>query len=57
MTNGIKSRIVAWSRRHVGGSAADNRLFVEAVVYRYRAGIPWRDLPERMVAEDRLPAL
>jgi transposase len=25
----------------------DNRLFVEAVIYRYRAGIPWRDLPER----------
>jgi transposase len=32
---------------HVGGTASDNRLFVEAVLYRYRAGIPWRDLPER----------
>jgi transposase len=32
---------------HVGGTAADNRLFVEAVLYRYRTGIPWRDLPER----------
>jgi transposase len=32
---------------HVGGTAADNRLFVEAVLYRYRAGIAWRDLPER----------
>jgi transposase len=32
---------------HVGGTAADNRLFVEAVIYRYRAGIPWRDLPGR----------
>src|SRR5256885_8597149 len=31
----------------VGGTAADNRLFVDAVLYRYRAGIPWRDLPER----------
>lgn len=31
----------------VGVTAKDNRLFVEAVVYRYRAGIPWRDLPER----------
>jgi transposase len=31
----------------VGATAADNRLFVEAVLYRYRAGIPWRDLPER----------
>lgn len=29
---------------HVGGTAADNRLFMEAVPYRYRAGIPWRDL-------------
>ncbi len=28
-------------------TATDNRLFVEAVLYRYRAGIPWRDLPER----------
>ncbi|GBQ37555.1 transposase [Komagataeibacter saccharivorans NRIC 0614] len=32
---------------HVGGRAADNRLFIEAVLYRYRAGIPWRDLPVR----------
>ena len=31
----------------VGVTAEDNRLFVEAVLYRYRAGIPWRDLPER----------
>jgi transposase len=33
---------------HVGGTARDNRLFVEAVLYRYRAGIPWRDLPARL---------
>ena len=32
---------------HVGGTATDNRLFVEAVLYRYRTGCPWRDLPER----------
>jgi transposase len=32
---------------HVGGTAADNLLFVEAVLYRYRTGCPWRDLPER----------
>jgi transposase len=31
----------------VGVTAKDNRLFVEAVLYRYRAGIPWRDLPAR----------
>ena len=32
----------------VGVTAADNRLFVEAVLYRYRTGMPWRDLPERL---------
>lgn len=31
----------------VGVTAKNNRLFVEAVLYRYRAGIPWRDVPER----------
>ena len=31
----------------VGVTARNNRLFVEAVLYRYRAGIPWRDLPSR----------
>jgi|SRR5580692_520500 transposase len=30
-----------------GRPAMNNRLFVEAVLYRYRAEIPWRDLPER----------
>ena len=32
---------------YVGGTAADNRLFVDAVLYRFRAGVAWRDLPER----------
>ena len=31
----------------VGVTAADNRLFIEAVLYRYRAGVFWRDLPKR----------
>ena len=30
----------------VGVTAKDNRLFLDGVLYRYRAGIPWRDLPE-----------
>ena len=30
----------------VGVTAADNRRFVDAVLYRYRTGMPWRDLPE-----------
>lgn len=29
------------------GQSAYNRLFGEAVLYRYRAGIAWGDLPER----------
>jgi transposase len=32
----------------VGVAAVDNRRFVDAVLYRYRTGIPWRDLPETL---------
>src|SRR5215210_5156345 len=32
---------------HIGRTAKDNRLFVEAVLDRFRTGVPWRDLPER----------
>ena len=32
---------------HVGVTAKDNRLFVEAVIYRFRSGVAWRDIPER----------
>ena len=32
----------------VGVTAKDNRLFVEAVLYRYRTGISWRDLPNAL---------
>jgi len=30
-----------------GGTAADNRLLLEAVLWRFRTGSPWRDIPER----------
>ncbi len=30
-----------------GGTAADSRLFTEAVPWRFRTGSPWRDLPAR----------
>lgn len=29
-----------------GGGSNDNRLFVDAVLYVAKTGIPWRDLPE-----------
>jgi transposase len=32
---------------HVGATARNNRLFIDAVLYRIRTGIPWRDRPER----------
>ena len=33
---------------HVGrNSEKGNRLFVEAVIRKFRSGAPWRDLPER----------
>ena len=35
------------SKSYVGGTAKDNRLFLEVLLYRYRAGIPWRDFPKR----------
>ena len=48
MINGNGSKdLLPGRKEHVGCTAKDNRLFVEAVLYRYRAGIPWRDLPER----------
>jgi transposase len=48
-TNGIGSRIFCRGREgHVGRTAPDNRLFVEAILYRFRTGIPWRNLPARL---------
>ena len=34
-------------RPRLGRPAADDRRFVEAVLFRAKTGLPWRDLPER----------
>ena len=44
--NAIKD-LLPGSEGWVGANAIDNRLFVDAVIYRYKTGIPWADLPER----------
>lgn len=40
-------RLLPGQPGHVGANSPDTRLFVDAVLFRYRAGIPWRDLPAR----------
>jgi transposase len=36
---------------HVGrDSEFGNRLFVEAVIWKFRTGVPWRDMPARLAA-------
>jgi transposase len=39
----------------VGVTAKDHRLCVEAVLYRYRAGMPWRDVPARFGGWTNIP--
>lgn len=42
----IKHLLPGQTGQH-GGIAQDNRLFIDAVLYVARTGIPWADLPER----------
>ncbi|WP_449467286.1 transposase [Stenotrophomonas humi] len=39
------AHLLPGQKRHAGATARDNRLFVDAVLYRYRLDIAWRDLP------------
>jgi len=32
---------------HVGVTAKDNRIFINGVIWIFKTGAPWRDLPER----------
>ena len=36
-----------------GATGADNRLFMEALLWRVRTGSPWRDLPRGFGCESR----
>jgi transposase len=35
------------SKEHVGVTAKDNRAFIDGVIWIFKTGAPWRDLPER----------
>ena len=40
---------------HRGVTAADNRLFVEAVIWKFRSGAPWRDLRRAFRGVEKRP--
>jgi len=44
--NKIKD-LLPGQRHHPGRTAADNRGFINAVLWIAKTGVPWRDLPER----------
>ena len=46
-THGSVSKTSCPDEKAMGAAPLKIIAFVEAVLYRYRAGIPWRDLPER----------
>jgi len=50
LTDGMRARTgdtLPGRKSDPGATAADSRLFVEAVLWRFRTGSPWRDIPER----------
>jgi transposase len=44
---GEDQRFAVRREGHLSVTAKDNRLFVDAVLYRFRASIPWREPAER----------
>ena len=48
VTDGVWARLephLSGKKSDSGVTAKDNRLFLEAVLWRVRTGLPWRDLP------------
>jgi len=39
--------ILPGRKGHVGVTAKDNRIFINGVLWIFKTGAPWRDLPER----------
>jgi transposase len=39
--------ILPGRKGHVGVTARDNRIFINGVLWIFKTGAPWRDLPER----------
>ena len=39
--------ILPGRKEHVGVTARDNRIFINGVLWIFKTGAPWRDLPER----------
>ena len=55
LTDGMRARIkdtLPGRKSDPGGTAADSRPFVEAVLWRFRTGSPWRGIPERFGGND-----
>ena len=40
-------RMLPGRKEHVGVTAKDNRIFINGVLWIFKTGAPWRDLPER----------
>ena len=58
LTDGMRARTgdtLPGKKSDPGGTAADNRPFVEAVLWRFRTGSPWRDIPERSGKRNSVP--
>ena len=45
---GVLGPLLEASCQKQGGASTANRLFISAILWRIRTGVPWRDMPERL---------